>query len=193
MAIPKKPRKCRVCKTDFQPTRPLQNVCGAECALIQAKAKRTKDERIAAKEDRKVIRMKKEKLKTIRDWIKEVQVEFNAYIRERDKNQLCICCNQPLQSGDIGGKYDCGHYRSVGSAPHLRFDPRNAHAQRKKCNRWGAGRAVDYRLGLIARIGLDAVEAIESDNEPRKYTIPELIELKAKFKRMRKELETNSL
>ena len=54
-----------------------------------------------------------------------------------------------------------------GSAAHLRFDERNAHAQRKVCNRWGAGRAVDYRIGLVARIGLAAVEALESDNAPK--------------------------
>lgn len=189
MAIPKKPRKCRVCKTDFQPVRCLQTVCSPECAIKQAQATRGKAERIAAIEDRKIIRAKKEKLKTARDWTKEAQIAFNAYIRERDKERLCICCDQPLQSGDVGGQFDCGHYRSVGSAPHLRFDPRNAHAQRKQCNRWGAGRAVDYRLGLIRRIGLAAVEALEADQEPRKYTIDELKAIKATYTAKLKELK----
>jgi hypothetical protein len=188
MSIPKKPRKCRVCKKVFQPVRCLQSVCGPECAITQAKAKRAKSERIAGIEDRKVVKYKLDKLKTARDWTKEAQIAFNAFIRERDKGQPCICCGQSLSSGDIGGQYDCGHYRSVGSAPHLRFDPRNAHAQRKKCNRWGAGRAVDYRLGLISRIGKEAVESLESDQTPRKYTIEELKSIKAHYIAKTKEL-----
>ena len=188
MSIPKKPRTCRVCKTVFQPHKTMQQVCGPECAIKQAQAKRAKAERVADIADRKIIKAKLEKLKTARDWTKEAQIAFNAYIRERDKGQLCICCNQPLQSGTVGGDYDCGHYRSVGSAPHLRFDPRNAHAQRKQCNRWGAGRAVDYRLGLIARLGIEAVESLEADQTPRKYTIDELKAIKAHYVAKLKEL-----
>lgn len=188
MAIPKKPRTCRVCKTVFQPSRPLQTVCGPACAIEQAKFKRAKAERIAAAEDRKTVKIKLEKLKTARDWTKEAQIAFNAYIRVRDAHRLCICCGLPLGHNEVGGTYDCGHYRSVGSAPHLRFDERNAHAQRKQCNRYGAGRAVDYRIGLINRIGLDAVEALESDQTPRRYTIEELKAIKATYIAKRKEL-----
>ena len=196
MSFPKKPRKCRVCGADFQPHRCLQQACSFECevklaelAAAKSKAKREKAERVADLASRKIIKIKLDKLKTARDWTKEAQIAFNAYIRERDKERLCICCNQPLQSGDVGGKYDCGHYRSVGSAPHLRFDPRNAHAQRKQCNRWGAGRAVDYRLGLIARIGKEAVESLESDQEPRKYSIEELKSIKAHYVAKLKEIK----
>lgn len=196
MAIPKKPRKCRVCKVSFQPSKPLQNVCGISCAIEAARiskarsqAKQAIAERKAEAASRKILKQKLEKLKTARDWTKEAQIAFNSYIRERDKERLCICCDQPLQSGDIGGRYDCGHYRSVGSAPHLRFDPRNAHAQRKQCNRWGAGRAVDYRLGLISRIGIEAVESLESDNGQRKYSIDELRAIKATYTAKLKELK----
>ena len=47
---------------------------------------------------------------------------------------------------------------------------------------------MDYRLGLIARIGQAAVEALESDQEPRKYTVDELIQLKAFYKAKLKEM-----
>ena len=188
MSIPKKPRKCRVCKSDFQPSKPLQNVCGPECAIKQAQAKRSKAERIAGIEDRKVIKAKLDKLKTARDWTKEAQIAFNAYIRARDASKPCICCGLPLQSSSVGGDFDCGHYRSVGSAPHLRFDERNAHGQRKQCNRWGAGRAVDYRIGLISRIGRESVESIEADQTPRKYSIEELKAIKAYYIAKTKEL-----
>ena len=133
-------------------------------------------------------RVRKERLKTRRDWEKEAQAAFNAYIRARDKDKPCICCGQPLSVGDVGGSYDCGHYRSTGSAPHLRFHEDNAHAQRKQCNRWGAGRAVDYRLGLIQRIGLERVEALEADQEPRKYTADELRAIRDLYRAKLREL-----
>lgn len=125
--------------------------------------------------------VKREALKTRSDWMKDAQTAFNRFIRERDKDKPCICCGKPLGESAIGGGFDCGHYRSVGSAPHLRFTESNAAAQRKQCNRYGAGRAVDYRIGLISRIGLSAVEQLEAENSPRKYTVEELKAIKAYF------------
>ena len=72
--------------------------------------------------------------------------------------------------------------------PHLRFHEDNAHAQRKQCNRWGAGRAVDYRLGLIERIGLARVEALEADQQPRKYTADELRAIRDLYRAKLREL-----
>jgi hypothetical protein len=59
------------------------------------------------------------------------------------------------------------------------------------CNRHGAGRAVDYRIGLIARIGLARVEALEAANQVHKWTREELIALKAKYRACLRELEKN--
>lgn len=84
-----------------------------------------------------------------------------------------------------------GHYRSTGSASHLRFNEDNVHRQLVYCNRYGAGRAVDYRLGLINRIGLQRVEALEADNQPHKWTREELIAIKEKYKQKLKELNAN--
>ena len=95
----------------------------------------------------------------------------------------------PLESDSIGGCFDAGHYRSVGSAPHLRFDERNVHGQRKQCNRYGSGRAVDYRVGLIQRIGLEVVEALEADQQPKHYSIEDLIELRDKYRAKKKAIE----
>ena len=162
-----KPKKCKVCRQEFAPSRMGQKVCGPDCARQLAKTMREKTERAADKQ-------KRESLKTRSQWMKEAQIAFNAYIRERDKNRPCICCGRPLAESGVGGGFDCGHYRSVGSAPHLRFDERNAHGQTKQCNRWGSGRAVDYRIGLIRRIGLEAVEALESDQTEKRYTIEDL-------------------
>ena len=183
-----KPKRCRHCGEHFTPQRQMQSCCSIPCAIAHGQKRRAKEERIAQIADRKVVKARKDQLKTIRDWTKEAQIAFNAFIRARDAGKPCICCGEPLESGSVGGSFDCGHYRSVGSAPHLRFDERNAHGQRKQCNRYGAGRAVDYRIGLIARIGQSSVDAIESDQEPKRYTIEELKAIKALYVSKLKEL-----
>ena len=196
MSIPKKPRKCRVCKSDFQPVRCLQQTCSFDCevklGLIHAersKAKREKAERIADIASTKILR---EKLKTKSEWMREAQAAFNQFIRLRDQlaGHPCISSGQPLDWS--GNNVDAGHYRSRGSAPHLRFDERNCHAQAKRENRYLSGNAVDYRVGLIARIGLEAVESLESDQTPKKYTIAELRAIKAHYVAKLKELKNGN-
>jgi hypothetical protein len=183
---PPSAKPCEYCGREFLPFQSTQKVCPTlRCAKGYAQAQRKAKE----KAERESFKARKERIKTIPDLIKEAQREFNAYIRERDRGQACICCGRPLGQGDVGGGYDCGHYRSTGSAPHLRFDERNAHAQNKQCNRWGAGRAVDYRVGLVRRIGMPAVDALEADNRTHKWTREELIAMKAHYRDKRKELE----
>jgi hypothetical protein len=177
------PKTCSQCPREFMPRSTTQRVCSQRCAMKVLKAKKA--------EERAQLKQRREAIKTIPQLIAEAQKDFNAYIRERDKEQPCICCGKPLGEGDVGGLYDAGHYRSTGSASHLRFDVRNVHAQRKYCNRWGAGRAVDYRIGLVARIGLEAVEALEADNTPHKWQRDELIAIRATYKTKLKQLKEN--
>lgn len=172
------PKTCSHCGTTFSPQRMAQRVCGPGCAGRQVRAARKS--KLAA--ERKMTRSRWEAIKTIPQRIKEAQHAFNQYIRTRDHGKPCICCGRPLGNGDVGGAFDCGHYRSTGSASHLRFDERNAHGQTKYCNRHGAGRAVDYRIGLIARIGREAVEALEADNRTHKWGQEELIEIKQRYR-----------
>ena len=183
---------CPHCRGELETGQRIHISCIDGYAEAQAaKAARTdaKKARDAAKVDRALTKKRKEAIKTIPDLIKEAQREFNAYIRARDAEKPCICCGKPLGDSDMGGRFDCGHYRSVGSASHLRFDERNAHAQRKQCNRYGAGRAVDFRIGLVSRIGLAAVEALESNNIPHKWTREGLIEVRDTYRAKLKELK----
>jgi predicted nucleic acid-binding Zn ribbon protein len=188
-----KEKTCIVCGIRFLPIRQIQRVCSAPCAIKYAIDKRDKKraqaERIAQREDRKVVKLKLESFKTRSDWVKEAQVAFNSYIRARDQaaGHACISSGRPLDW--TGNAVDAGHYRSTGSAPHLRFDERNCHAQSKHDNRYLAGNAVDYRLGLIARIGLEAVQALEADQEPRKYSIEDLKRIIFTYKLKLKELK----
>ena len=192
-----KPKRCKQCGTEFVPMRSTAIACSYRCAKAWVDARNAKLKAQKAKQEAKVERQltkeRKEALKTRNDWIKETQVAFNAYIRERDKDQTCICCGKPLGESQVGGGYDAGHYRSTGSAPHLRFHEDNCHAQRKHCNNWKAGNAVDYRLGLIKRIGLQRVEALEANNEPAKWSIDELKAIREHYKTKLKELKKGKI
>ncbi len=183
---PNRARKCAVkgCANRFQPRNMTHKVCGPDCAVVHAAKER---QRLDAKQTRE----RKQAVKTRGDHIADVQVAFNALIRFRDRNETCISCPTVLATleGTPGGGYDCGHYRSRGSAPHLRFDKRNAHGQCKKCNRYRAGNAADYRIGLIQRLGLAAVEQLECDQTGGAWTIPELIAMKADFRAELKKLK----
>ena len=189
-----KPKFCKQCGKEFVPLRSTAIACSYPCAKawVDARNAKMKEQKakLEAKIERQLTKERKEKLKTRNDYIKETQVAFNAYIRERDKDQACICCGKPLGESQVGGGYDAGHYRSTGSAPHLRFHEDNCHAQRKHCNNWKAGNAVDYRLGLIKRIGLERVEALEANNEPAKWSIDELKAIRDYYRKKLKELKT---
>ena len=188
---PAKPKKCRVatCRASFVPSRMGQAVCSPKCALATVEVQKAKEKKSLAQAGRRDIKVRKEALKTRGDHIREAQQAFNEYIRTRDQaaGHLCISSGKPLDWS--GNAVDAGHYRSVGSAPHLRFDERNCHAQSKQDNRFLSGNAVDYRIGLIARIGQEAVDALESDQSVRKYTVDEIKAIKAKYRAMTKELK----
>lgn len=171
-------RICVICK--IKPTNnAMASVCSQRCAI-----KKGKLDKAAAKKD---LARRKEALKTRNDWIADVQVVFNQYIRARDAGKPCICCGKPFEPQKIGGSVDAGHYRSRGSAPHLRFDERNVHAQRKNCNRPGGTTHDAFRAGMEARIGREALEALECDQASRDWTIEDLKALKAHYRAKLKE------
>lgn len=178
-----------VCKVEFVPARLGQKVCGWTCGLAIAPANQEKARKALDQIERKEIKARKEKLKSRGEHLREAQQAFNEYIRWRDQlaGHLCISSGKPLDWS--GNAVDAGHYRSVGSAPHLRFDERNCHAQSKQDNRFLSGNAVDYRIGLIARIGQAAVDDLELDQSVKKYTVYDLKEIKARYRAKTRELK----
>jgi hypothetical protein len=183
-----KPRKCSVCKDRFTPTKPLQKVCGWSCACQVAAKQRVKEITERTKADRRETRAKLEKIKPRSQHLREAQIEFNKFIRARDKKagHPDISSDRPLDWS--GNQVDAGHYRSTGAAPHLRFNEDNCHAQAKHENRYLAGNAVEYRIRLIKRIGLERVEALEADQSTKKYSIEDLKAIKAKYRALTKAL-----
>ena len=171
-----KPKTCRICHEEFLPRSTTAKVCRYECALILANQIADRETRKKALQERSETRRLKEKLKSRGQWLRECQVVFNAWIRKRDEGLPCI------SSGRTTGKMNAGHYRSVGSAPELRFEPLNCHVQSEKDNSYLSGNLINYRINLIKKIGIEKVEWLESKHEPKKYTIQELKEIKAYYK-----------
>lgn len=173
-----KAKKCAVCKTSFIPTKPLQQVCDFGCAIELSLQKRVKLDAQKAKQERLRHRQAIIKAKSRGQWLKEAQAAFNAYIRRRDNlkpEPRCISC------GAQTGKQNAGHYRSVGSAPELRFEPLNCHLQCERCNSHLSGNLIMYRKNLLELIGESALNWLEGKHEPRKYTIEQLKALKAEY------------
>lgn len=208
MSLPKKPRKCRVCRTDFQPVRCLQTVCGPECAIKQAQAKRSKEERIAQLEDRKVIRMRKEALKTPKQkrskLVQQAEKAVRDYRRtyELAKGSGCMSCSRSQQEvigtdgWKPGGAFDAGHYHGKGARPNLRLEPDNIWLQCKSCNggsakyaRKGATVSKQFRENLIKEIGIERVEQLDADDKPRHWTDDELIAIKSHYQKLTREMK----
>ena len=182
-------RRCKQCKdVELPPAAKCESIiekkgyCSIECLADHTKAKRVE---AAIKKERAAIRQAKEKFKTRQEWIKDAQRWFNKWIRLRDAGQPCISCGKPAK------KENAGHYRSCGAAPELRFEPLNVHLQCEHCNTYLSSNAIDYRINLIKKIGVEKVEWIEGFHKPKKYTIDDLKEIKAKYKSLCYELEKN--
>lgn len=179
-----KPKTCKVCKAKFIPFRSTQPTCGSvPCGVeyglrVVAKAKAAK-----ARKEATALREAKVAAKPRDKWLKEAQAAFNRFVRLRDADRPCISCGTTI------AKWDAGHYRSVGSNPALRFEPLNNHKQCAQCNQHKSGNAIEYRIGLIARIGLEAVEWLEGPHDPKHYTIDDLRAIKATYAAKCRELE----
>ena len=171
-------RKCVVCKDKFTPQNNTQICCSGSCALEYIKKQRSKE----WKQQKKEI---KQKLETKSEVLKACQIVFNTYIRLRDKNKNCISCDKKLV-----GKYDAGHFFSVGAYPNLRFHENNVHGQCVHCNRDKHGNVKEYDLRLQNLLSKEEYsELLESRNKPLKLTLDEVKELIAIYKQKIKELK----
>ncbi len=116
------------------------------------------------------------------------QQVFNRMIRLLDDGRPCISCGR-MQCGAF---WDAGHYRSVGSCPELRFDPRNCHRQGSGCNR--ANRrpdknnakgaetiAQEYEARLRDRYGDDLVDWLNGSHEMPRWRDDDLRALRKVF------------
>lgn len=186
MANKRKCKHCGIYTNDFIVTG-VMAFCNYDHAAKWAYNNKAKGKAVAQKQARKATREAKERIKTRSEWLREAQAACNKYIRTRDENLPCISCGRHHQ-----GKYDAGHYRSVGSSPELRFDEINIHKQCGPCNRHLSGNLISYRTNLVKRIGQDKVDYLEGPHKPKKYTIEEIKAIKQMFKDRTKALDNTA-
>ena len=127
------------------------------------------------------------KNKTIPQLIGIASRRFNAFVRERDSNGIwfvCISCNRQLPVRQM----NAGHYYSGGHYPPLRFNTDNVHGQCGfTCNNMRSGNLINYRHGLVKKIGEERIKALDiiADNYKRngfKWDRFSLIEIILKYK-----------
>ena len=167
---------CHVCAIEFARER------SAKAAARQAakrKADNSKVERLAKSE----LRQRKMEVKSVGYWMKRAQSAFNAWVRERDRDQPCISCGRHHQ-----GQNHAGHYRPAGSNPELRFEPDNCHKQCAPCNSHLSGNLTKYRQALIAKVGLERVEWLEGPHEPKRYRRDDYQAIESEYKAKLKEI-----
>ena len=174
-----KPKTCPICRIKFSPSRPMQKVCSPACAYEYSRKETAKAETRKALEDRKVIRMKLEDLKPLSYFANKAQKAVNALVRYRDRNEPCISCGRFHD-----GAYDAGHYRSRGAAPALRYNLDNIHRQCVPCNQHKSGNAIEYRIRLIQKIGVERVEWLEKEHASPKWKREDYERIEADAKAM---------
>ena len=188
-----RPKKCKnpVCGISFPPQRLGQAVCSPKCGLAIKDVNQEKARKSLAQVERREIKVRKEKLKSRADHLREAQAAVNEFVRLRDAHLPCISCDSMPSDHDLitGSRWDAGHYRSVGACPELRFEPLNIHRQCVKCNRNLSGNAVEYRIRLVKRIGADKVAWLEGPHSARKYTVDEIKTIKADYRALTRELK----
>jgi hypothetical protein len=174
-----KPTLCKVCGTGYQKFQTTQKVCGPVCALTLSK------DTLAKKRAKQTRKMRADMKATDRGYqLKQAQLQYNAYIRQRDDGQPCISCRR-----STGAKMNAGHYLSVGAHPELRFNPQNCHLQCEHCNSFLSGNIARYRINLIEKISLAKVELLEGPHEAAKLSIDDIIAIKEKYRDLLKLLQ----
>ena len=170
-------KKCRECKTPFDPPNSMASVCSPKCALQHVSKKRIKDQR-------KETKVRRERLKTLSDHHKDTQGIVNQYVRLRDMGKPCISCQR-----NTSAKRNAGHYLAVGSHPELRYEAEtNIHSQCEHCNSWLSGNQQQYRIHLEAKIGKKALAILEGPHPPRQYRVEDLKAIQAEYRLKIKEL-----
>lgn len=179
---------CPHCRGKLEQGQRIHPSCIEPWAAAQeAKAQRAqaKAQRMAAKADRAETRRRKEAIKTLADLKREAQTALNRWIvHVRDKDRPCISCGRFHQ-----GAWHAGHYMSRGAAPQHALNPLNVHKQCAPCNTYLHGNLIAYRVRLIELIGLEAVEAMENDNAPHKWTREGLIEVRDTYRAKLKQIQ----
>lgn len=174
-----KPKACRQCGAQFTPFNTLQPVCTPACA-VKFNSKKEVEKRV------KQMRKDSQSLNDLRSIARAV---FQKYIRLRDAKHPCISCYK------TDAKWDAGHYFKAEIYTGLIFNEDNVHKQCSYCNCQLAGNLIEYRKGLVKKIGEEKVlelEASADSSRVYKFGRVELQDTTVKYKAKIKELESRN-
>lgn len=188
-------RRCKICREWFIPRQSFQNWCSPEHGFELSEQRRNKDREKALaklkKEKQKKEREAKDKLKSrklavkpLSYFTKQAQTAFNAFIRERDKDEPCISCGRFHE-----GQYHAGHYRTTGANPELRFDEDNVHKQCAPCNNHLSGNIENYTPRLIEKIGQERFDRLMGSHELPKWKREDYERIRDHYRAKLKELK----
>ncbi|CFR20037.1 phage ninG-like protein [Yersinia kristensenii] len=193
-------RNCKVCKTRFKPATQYEWWCDEKhkeeyIKQLAVKARQNtiqKDEQRRKKEtqaERQSLKIRKLELKPDSHFKKLAQQAFNEYIRTRDHDQPCISCGETNPPDLHGGQWDCGHFKTVGGFPELRFVECNAYRQCKSCNAGSAkygGKAATvekmYRESLAKKFGQELVDWLDGPHEMNHYRRDDYIRIRDEYR-----------
>lgn len=190
------PTRCKHCREKFtaeeRGLRLHQHCIEPWMLTFQEKQKRkaVAEHKARLKVERAVDRRKREEQKPRAKWLAECQMIVNKIVRltALDRGDGCYTCGAtPAQK--FGGTYDAGHFRSVGSAPHLRFWMPQIKLQCIVCNRHKGGMALAFRQALVRDHGNEWVERLEAMHHVAKFDIDYLKRFKAVMGKKLRRLE----
>ena len=132
-----KPKKCKnpSCGKVFTPNFKLQRVCSIDCAYQLARIESDKKQAKEAKVQKAEM---KERIKTLSDYKRELQVLVNHLARLIDEGAPCI------SSGRSSGKMSGGHRWACGGWDNLRFNLMNIWIQSFHDNHHLSGNPSGY-------------------------------------------------
>ncbi len=161
--------RCKHCLTKFEVKFFNQKYCMSteECTDASIKFVLDNNRKLSEKKEKDDWKVKKaeikEKLKTLSDYEKDLQIEINEMVRLIDGGLPCISCGGWSMA-------HAGHFHSRGRNPTLRFNLHNIHRQENYCNVELSGNTTGYNLGLIEWYGKAYQEYVE-------YELPKLYPL----------------
>lgn len=177
-------KRCKVCKAEFIPAKPMQKVCSLACALSMVAMAKAKRNRRTVSDDLKMVRAKLDGMKSKAALMREALSAFNRWVRLRDAKEPCISCGRHHK-----GQYHAGHFLSRGAHPELAFEPLNVHKQCAPCNTHLSGNVSHYRPRLAEKIGQESVDWLEGPHPQKHYTCDDLRAIKTKYAAKARELE----
>lgn len=186
--------RCKCCKEKFIVKYFNQKFCMIHNECIKAFNEELKLKQ-AKERQKKANQIKRQHQKEKKEWhdkndsyakrLGKVKAIFQKWIRLRDKDEPCISCG--TKQAEL---WDGGHFLKAELYSGLIFHKFNCNKQCRKCNFYLDGNELNYREGLIKKIGADNVLLLENSkdyNREYRYTNEELEAIKVKYSELIKQ------